>query len=142
MTPVHFRFQILPSELNCPFFVYSVNYHKTLTFFLLISYSHHFLTHKLEYINTRQQKKCPVVQIPVSSKVFGRFLPIMYQIEQHTMWVYFMSFYDSIFTIDDSANSWKWTIKKASNKPSKMHFHGCFKYPAIIFTGNWYIWTL
>ena len=94
------------------------------------------------YTYTRQQKKCPVVQISVTSKIFGRFLSIMYQIKQHIMWVHLISFYDSIFAIDDSANSWKWTNEIASNKPSNMHFRGCLSYRARNFKGNWYIWTL
>ena len=34
---------------------------------------------------TRQQKKCPVVQISVTTTVLGRFLSIMYQIKQRIM---------------------------------------------------------
>ena len=44
------------------------------------------------FIYTRQQKKCPVVQIFVTSQVFGRFLSIMYQIKQHIMWIHLISF--------------------------------------------------
>ena len=40
------------------------------------------------FIYTRQQKKCPVVQINVALKVFSQVLSIIYQIEQHIIRVY------------------------------------------------------
>ena len=91
---------------------------------------------------TRQQKKFPIVQITITLKIFGRFLSNMCQIKQHIMWVHLVSFYDFIFPIDDSANSWKWPNEIARNKPSNIYFNGCLKYLPSNYTGNWYIWTL
>ena len=76
---------------------------------------------------TRQQKKCPVVQISGTSKVLGRFLSIMYQIKQLIMWVHLISFYDSIFGIDDSANSWKWTKRNSELQTAKYAFSWMFE---------------
>ena len=59
------------------------NKKKTLEFYQTYSSKNQFIS--VINIYTRQQKKCPVVQITVTSKIFGRFLSIIYQIKQNIM---------------------------------------------------------